>query len=487
MNRTQQFALSITVLTIALVFWITTPQAHAEIYYQPLGIYEEGVGAFGGLPANFPVWTGSYENVGARNYFPLGTGLSGEPAALKMRIDTLLTSPPQNFKVYIVESTSAATSTVTGNYVAFSFVADTATPAEQLSSNMTFGGAWNNSSSFDPTKYYGMIYVQGVSQSISVWGTNGGSFGYLCYSTGFSCNALFKAPFYYLYTGDSDPADAGTRFESFTPVLGLGLDHPYATSSAFAFGATGYITSNDIDDDQYLYIRWRNMSGGIGTACPLGSEWGEFTIPIGTTTNVFSVSTTKSIPCFGSYAAYYAIKKPGPGLFGYTLWDTVVIDAIGSFVVGTSTGGYLPPVTDVYSTDLAIGTGLSGTPFANASSTLIDFTGFLDMRTQMAGKFPISWAIETVAVVVEAVSTYSTSTRPASTTIDFGNMQTLQWVSTTTSHDLEVPLWSWGWIDRVAAIPQWQSLIAITVGLIYLGLGAFAISEGRRMFRELQG
>jgi len=283
--------------------------------------------------------------------------------------------------------------------------------------------------------------------------------------------------------------DDSTRFITFTPELGT--DTLYATSTAFTFGATGYINDDDIEEGQYLYIKWTNVTGTeLGGSCPsaFGQDQGEIVLEIATTSNEFDVSTTTSITCWGAFTAFYALKNPGPTIFGYTLWDNEIMNAFGQFEVGTTTGGYAPTDSQVglvgQLVEGGFTTGLLATE-SNASSTILDLTGYLDLREIMASKFPINWAIFTIATVVSTTNNYSTSTRPATTTIDFSSATTLQW-ATTTGANLNIPVFSWGWIDTVAQISAWQTLMTLAIGVMYLTLGLLAFKEAQRMFAELR-
>jgi len=289
-----------------------------------------------------------------------------------------------------------------------------------------------------------------------------------------------------------EPAeDDTTRFDSFSPTLGSATLR--ATSTAFTFGATGYINQDQIEEDQYLYIRWRNVSHGVLGSCTAALSWGEIELDIATSSNEFDVSTTTPILCYGSYAAYYAIRQPGWSLLGFQLWEDTILDASGTFIVGTTTGnggaGYQPSAADIYNTDLLFESGMGVNNFipneANASTTIFGIgAGFLDIRAQMISKFPISWAIETISVIMEETNESATSTL-SEYEIDFGGYANLQWVSTTTADDLVVPILSWEWIDTLADISAWQALRALTGYLMYLGVGVLAWRESARMFREL--
>jgi len=299
---------------------------------------------------------------------------------------------------------------------------------------------------------------------------------------------LLDIYFEILGTITDTPSDTSTRFISFTPTLGVST--PNATSSAFSFGVTGYINDDDETDGQYMYMRWRNVSHGQWGAaggCSAANSWGEFEFSMSSTTNAFNLSTTTSIQCYGAYGIVWQLKRPAWSLFGLTLWDETVIEAVSTFVVGTTTGGYVPSTEQIGMVDDILSSGIAYEGYipsdANASSTMFNLYQYLDLREQVASRFPISWGIYTVNAIMLAAQHEGTTTL-SSSTIDFGSMTTLQWYATSSADELEVDVWTWAWMEDLADNSAWQLLITITIGLMWLGLGLFAWREAQRVFQQ---
>jgi len=331
------------------------------------------------------------------------------------------------------------------------------------------GGAWSATKSFY------------VAQS-------GYSLRYLLFGVGTVNGYMKRIDTISVTTTGGAAEDTTTRFITFTPTLGSAT--PNATSTSFAFGVTGYINDDDIEDDQYIYGRWRNISHGqYGSAagCTADDSWGEFESEIATSSNEFTFATTTAITCYGAYGMAWQLKRPAWTLFGLTLWDETVIEAYSTFVVGTTTGGFVPSEEQIGMVDDIFASGLDYGGYipneANASSTLFNLYQYLNLREQVASRFPISWGIYTVNAVMLAAQHQGTTTL-SSSTIDFGSMTTLQWYATSSPTDLEVDVWTWAWMEDLADNSAWQLLITITIGLMWLGLGLFAWREAQRVFTQ---
>jgi len=292
--------------------------------------------------------------------------------------------------------------------------------------------------------------------------------------------------------GAADPIeDDTTRFISFTPTLGVTTKN--ATSTTFQIGATGYINATSTEDDMYLYVRWRNVSqgtiGGAGGCSTFSNSFNEFEIEIATSSLPdFATTSPQQIVCYGVYGVYMAVKYPAVSIFGYSLYDRTLIEITSTFVVGTTTNNQTPSDTEIETVDYLFQSGFSDDIYlpneANASSTILNLSKYLNLREQIAGKFPLSWAIETVATIIDAANQTSTTTMTAYN-LDFGNATTLTWFATST-HSKSVNVWNWEWIDDLANSTAWGALLVLVIGIMWIGLGVFAWSEAQRMWRELQ-
>jgi len=334
------------------------------------------------------------------------------------------------------------------------------------------GGAWSGTKSF---------YVSQSSYPLE----------YLLFGVGTTNGFLKRIDDISITTtgGAAEPEeDDSTRFITFTPTLGVSTLN--ATSTAFEFEATGYINDVDLEEDMYVYARWRNMTegtlGGAGGCSTFANSTGEFEFELASSTNEFTATSTQSIECYGVYSIVWRLYKPGFSIFGFSIGDSVLLQSAGSFRVGTTTAQ--PTDVDAYQVDLLFQSGLGTDNYipddANASSTILSFASFLNLREQMVGKFPISWAIETIAAFVEATNETATSTLPT-VAVDFGMLSTLQWYATTSPDELEVEFWNWDWIETVSDMTAFAALRALLSYILYITVGILAWREAARMFREL--
>jgi len=286
--------------------------------------------------------------------------------------------------------------------------------------------------------------------------------------------------------GEVPDATPGSRtyFSTFTPTLGVTT--PVATSTSFTFGATGYVHELDYSSTTELYIRWRNTTPHSYTI----DEFETHEIPV-TAAGAFSLSTTTPVLDYGAYVAYFAIRKPWLTIFGFTLTQEYIVDSIGTFVVGTTTGGYEPSIQEIAAAELVMDTNLGEaaadmvvTSDATASSTVLALNGFLNFRQTLMNKFPINWTIDTVALL-SALSTSTATTTLDEIEFDFGTMTTLEWVATTSVTDLQITFYDWDWIYTLSSLAGIQLLRQGGVWMLWVGLAFLAFKEAERMFREL--
>lgn len=184
---------------------------HADSYTiasQGISSYMSAEGLFGGMTGNGTSQTcGVTDSVGVGNYQPLGTGLSGSPTDLLVSLSEnqgfAVDNITRYFRVCLIESTTSGTSTVTGNYARYDYVFPANMPQTVKSASSTsYGGTWTSGYELDSDRYYGFVIISNSSQIGKIWGTSAGSFGRVCYSTGFSCDVNFKA-IRYLLRGES--------------------------------------------------------------------------------------------------------------------------------------------------------------------------------------------------------------------------------------------------------------------------------------------
>jgi len=282
-----------------------------------------------------------------------------------------------------------------------------------------------------------------------------------------------------LNTTEADPIpDTSTHFESFTP--NLGTTTPVATSTAFTFGATGYVSSDDFSTSSTkLYIRYRQLTGmGIRGNSSFGSN-GDFFLPI-TSSGEFDLSTTTSVLQTGVYAAYYAIEVPRFTLFGINILTNTVQSAIGNFVVGEASSLEIQQVQFLANTT-GSGVDVNIPTDESATSTLFDLGRSFGLADVVLSKFPINWAVEYANVLYDLGSSTATSTIPE-VVMDFGSMATLQAIATTTDMDTEVTFFTADTLYEVAEIPAIGLMRTVAGWMLWLGLVSYAWRRAGSLF-----
>jgi hypothetical protein len=337
------------VFLLTIVFFIPEiSKAEFIIDYQNNFTTQDTSGAYGGFPL--------YQGNGVRNYLPIHpTLVNGDPAVpgrLELYLDKSgFPAGTGQFVMWLVESTgSNSTTTLTGNAVQYTFNATSSTKGIYSSYPTGYAGSWTNQTTFDPTKYYGFIYQQTVSQGAYIWGVNSGSYGYLCYNNAsFTCSNSTKAPFYRLYSSDTAatttpyiyntlPANNSTTTTSVTFQFSYNAPQSYNITNYtidiidFFGGLTpiylsggidqtsGTITRNQTLLDGHLY-QWsvyicQNAGGTCYSGAGVGGVFGVGTSSENLLQQYFgSASTTETQDFLGAIPIIGAIVKKVP--FGY--------------------------------------------------------------------------------------------------------------------------------------------------------------------------
>jgi len=419
---------------------------------------------------------------GARNFYPLGTGLSGSPTQLTIKIEE-----DQGFAggmtVYLVEYTGSASTTANGNRALFSYDFPANYPATATTSPVTgYAGSWSAGFSLDPSKYYGLLFSTSASQIGRLYGTNSGSFGWECAPQGgFTCDTSFKAPYYILSTGSST-IFASTQFTSYTPTLGEVT--PIATSTTFTFGATGYILTTDFfEDDTVLYIRYKQSTGMClrGNSC-IGTS-GEIEIPI-SSSGLFNLSDSSSeVLNTGVYNVYYAIRVPRYQVLGYGILTKTLIDSIGTFIVGEATD------TEIQENQLLMNNSgfLSDATFIpteeTATSTLLGLTNAFGIRDAILQKFPFNWFIESSDIFL-SMEDSTTTTEYSDVTIDYSSLHFLNQIATTSTVNAQVTFFASTTFDDVGDLAGIQLMRTLVSWTLWIGLLGYAWRATAGMFKS---
>lgn len=247
---------------ILLSFWLIPERGYATtISSQLTKTYKDDSGLFGGIIASPTATCGITATVGVRNYLPLGTGLSGLPQHLILSL-----SEDQGFgidnttrflRACLIESTTNSTTTITGNYKVFEYRLS-ANDAQQnkTASSTSYGGTWNSSTQLDSSKYYGLTFISSNSQIGRIWGTNSGSYNYICTSTGFTCSSL-TSPYFQLLGEETNTTTRIIRNNSPTSNGTVTSDtvtfdyNYYYNSTTGGYTYTGVKVKNILTNFQY--------------------------------------------------------------------------------------------------------------------------------------------------------------------------------------------------------------------------------------------
>lgn len=117
-----------------------------------------------------------------------------------------------------------------------------------------------------------------------------------------------------------------------------------STSTPTMFGFTGYVASEDFDDDMYVQLNYKNNASVAGSmAVSLfaiddslnpGLEQGEYVYEL-PSSGFFSFSTTTTLDLIGKYTMTVDIVDPG--FLGLSFFGDTLVSTTTSFTVATST------------------------------------------------------------------------------------------------------------------------------------------------------
>ncbi len=136
------------------------------------------------------------------------------------------------------------------------------------------------------------------------------------------------------------PPDTSTHIATVTPLNGS----TNATSTAFTFGATGYVSpDNYISGATNVIVSFSNagfassqMVGPIGAELQQPDNSLTFTFPV-TNSGSFSFSTTTGVQVIGNYTLKTSITVPQYTLLGFNFFTKTLAATSTVFVVATST------------------------------------------------------------------------------------------------------------------------------------------------------
>lgn len=198
----------------------------------------------------------------------------------------------------------------------------------------------------DPTKYYNVVF-------------NTSAFFVDRLKTDGSGNT------YFIYES-AVPPDERTRIITVTPPDDPTGASPRATSTTFAFEATGYVNADDYVDGMELYIKARNnVAAAYNAVGPSFSEGGnlicswlpdwlcpplpgedptyqisggqviEYYVPI-TSSGDFSFATTTDVQTIGRYTMFTEVRRPNVTFAGVDVSYSTFVSTTTQFTVATS-------------------------------------------------------------------------------------------------------------------------------------------------------
>jgi len=273
-------------------------------------------------------------------------------------------------------------------------------------------GAGNYTDGFpmNPSKYYGIWVVSNAAWDIDV-PQLGDEYYYILGDT---------------YSGGG-PTDTTTRIETVTPSN----NSTVATSTAFTFGATGYLGEADLTSDTKLQIFYKNFA--CESSLLVGPVYATLAQPCSSNTFIFdlassgsfSLSTTTSLTQIGKYALEVSILKPRIDILGFTFFDKTIVSTSTVFTASTTTAYDILQsevsedlnnfASTASSSGCTIGTGFS-IPACTAYLLFPSsqaFSQYAVLPSQMGEKFPFSY----VAGVSSTWSELTASTTANSPTI----------------------------------------------------------------------
>lgn len=198
-----------------------------------------------------------------------------------------------------------------------------------------------------------------TAQATGSWGGTNSNFGPVSPVT---ASFNFSVPLI-ISLGPPGPSIENTVITTVTPPNDPTGVNALATSTTFAFGATGNVHDNDYREGMYLKISYENnvaaASLAVGPAfsdagnalcswlpnwmCPgavdeyelSGSSQGSIVFPI-TSAGAFSFSTSTDMQIIGRHTMTTAIWQPGLSVAGISIGDSVFVATTTAFTVATS-------------------------------------------------------------------------------------------------------------------------------------------------------
>lgn len=330
----------------------------------------------------------------------------------------------------------------------------------------------------DPTKYYSFqlqdwdalssspsMDIVGLDSSDVDWSVSSGNTDYWFQLTD---------------AGGAPPADTSTHFISFIPEIGSTT--PYATSTAFTFGAVGYLNDSDLASSTELHIRYRQLTGMGVRGNSSFAEVGDLYIPI-TAGGDFDLSTTTPVLSSGVFAGYYAIENACYSFFGINFFTCTKVSAIGNFIVDEASTIEVEASQNVLNSS---GIGSQVVPYVtdeNSTSTLYNLGSAFNLIDILTSKFPINWVYQYASVLAGLASSTATTTIP-SVDLDFSGLRELQNIPTTTPISTKFTLFSAATLDEVAAISGVASMRTFVGWTLWLGLMGFAWRRVNTLFAK---
>jgi len=382
--------------------------------------------------------------VGAEFFQPLGNGVSGSATGFTFSYNVVSASGCGDCWAQVSQILGFASESDYLSYIAGGSPSPTTTwnagDFSQVSSRWSTTGdktyTWDGSTgnldgqAFNPAHWY-IVRV-----SVLGWiGTNIEVVGYGVSSSEFANDAFVRGSSVDLGSvkslaismqgvdidGFGTPDDTSTRIDSVTPAGGATI----ATSTAFSFGVSGYISPDDLTSGTKIRITGSdnayNQISSVYTAVTpqYNFEW------IATSTGAFSLSTTTSVTNVGNVNIVTSIESPSFFILGWAIpyFNTTLVSTSTTFTVSTTTSldNVVQQFSDAYDaisvsgTDIGSSCTIVGFDFvACISGMLVPNTAsllpvFSSIRDGALGMWPIGYITRTAVIM----SGSATSTLPS--------------------------------------------------------------------------
>jgi len=286
------------------------------------------------------------------------------------------------------------------------------------------------------------------------------------------------------------PDTSHTQFYSFTPALGTTT--PVATSTSFAFEATGYITSGDYQSGSTQVLMSYGVQPGSGNpAAQFYQDYGQVSIPV-SSAGAFDATTTQSVVTPGTYPVTWILQNCQMSVFGFCIFYRSLVQYTGTVIVASTTQQQYDLVTSYAqvsgtATLLANNGSASTTVINGTTATSTIFASGFNLVSVVTNKFPFNWVVEYANVLSNlgsspgqlGSSTVNTSgvityTGVPSVTMDFSGLKELQKIPTTTAQTLTVTLFSAATLNQVAEIPGIQTMRLFISWFLWIELMLYA-------------